>query len=449
MEVRAIKATLAVAGASLVVFASALAPSAAQAQRDGAINLRLTPGSGTIASSWDVSSTTGLSGFRVRWKKVGGGDNGRIELPRTARSYTITHLRHVAYEVIVRALYKEKGGGAASGEATPQQSLEEPPEEETPGEEPPEEEEVEEPEEPPVEEAPKETGKVAVSATPTGPPTPAGGWSVAYADGFGAPIGNGPGQDNTWYPNNCTVPTNCKGFNTDEMEVMNPSAASVTPEGLKLTCTYTAAAQQPGEKHYVCGTLRGQTASGYRPFTWSPGKGQTLVFQAVAKFPPNTDEADPGWWTNGPPWNDTEVDFFEGGGASPDHSTGWKTDWMYTAWFANPHPIANKRNFATDPSLAFHTYTFEILPNNTYSVWIDGVLQSWATNVGPAKPDVAEKATLILSYALRECRSSGCKTGFTSGTREFDVKSVSVYEDKAHQGVGVENAGLAPGTKLG
>lgn len=434
---------------ALALAAPALVPGAAQAQRPGPTNLQLTTSPGSIAASWGVSATTGLTGFRVRWKKVGGGDNGRVELPAKARSYTIPHLRHVAYVVIVRALYAEKGGGAASGEATPQPSLEEPPEEETPGEEPPEEEAPEEAEEAPEEEAPKETGKVAVSATPTGPPTPPGGWSVVYADGFGLPIGNGPGQDNTWYPNNCIVMTNCKGFNTDEMEVMNPSAQSVTPEGLRLTCTYTAAAQQPGEKHYVCGTLRGNSEgrpAGFSYFKWSPGKGQTLVFQAVAKFPPNTGDADPGWWTNGPPWGDTEVDFFEGGGASAGHTTGWRTDPMYTAWFAAPHPTANKQGFPVDPSLAFHTYTFEILPNNAYSIWIDGVPQSWATNVGPAKPDLAEKATLILSYALRECR---CKTGFTSGTREFDVRSVAVYEDKAHQGVGVENAGLAPGTKLG
>src|SRR5262245_24424597 len=166
--------------ALMVLFA--FAPSPAQAQREGPTNLQLTPGPGTIASSWGVSSAAGLTGFRVRWKKVGGGDNGRVELPRTARSYTITQLRHIKYEVIVRALYKEAGGGAVTGEATPQPSLEEPPEEESPVEEPPE-EEVEVPEEEAPEEEPAhEMRKAVVSAVPTGPPTPAGGWSVVYAD---------------------------------------------------------------------------------------------------------------------------------------------------------------------------------------------------------------------------------------------------------------------------
>jgi hypothetical protein len=294
-----------------------------------------------------------------------------------------------------------------------------------------------------VEQSPART--LAVSATPTGPPTPAGGWSVVYADAFGEPIGAGRGHDNTWFPNNCAVMTSCRGFNEDELEVMNPSAVGETSEGLKLTCTHTAAAQAPGGKHFVCGTLRGenQGARGYRFFTWSPGKGQTLVFQAIAKFPPNTGDADPGWWSNGPPWADTEMDFFEGGGASASHTTGWKTDGLYTAWFASPHLAANKWGFATDPSLAFHTYTFELSANDTYSVWIDGVPQPWATNVGPGRADLAARSTLILSYALREC---GCRSGFTSGKREFDVKSVAVYEDAAHKGVGVEHVGLAPGT---
>jgi hypothetical protein len=286
-----------------------------------------------------------------------------------------------------------------------------------------------------------------VSAGPSGPPTPASGWSIAYADAFGAPLGTGPGHDNTFFANNCGLRINCSGFNANELEVMNPSAVLQTAEGLKLTCTYTQAAQSPGAKHYVCGTVRGQAEGhfpGYSFFRWSPGKGQTLVFQAVAKFPPNTDEADPAWWSSGPPWNDTEIDFFEGGGWSFQHTTGWKTDPLFTAWFARPLLTASSPGFASDPSLAYHTYTFQLSAKNTYSVWIDGVRQAWATDVGPASPDLSAKTTLVLSYALRTC--TPCKSGFLGGSREFDVRSVAVYEDRAHAGVGTENGGLAPGT---
>ncbi len=289
----------------------------------------------------------------------------------------------------------------------------------------------------------------SVSASPTGPPTPPSGWSLVYGDAFGEPLGSGSGHDNTFFPNNCGLGTNCAGFNDDELEVMNPSAVLQTAEGLKLTCTYVGRAQSPGAKHFVCGTVRGQAEGSfpsYSFFKWSPGKGQTFVFQAIAKFPPNTGEADPGWWSNGPPFDDTEVDFFEGGGWSYQHSSGWRTDPLFTAWFARPLLSASSPGFASDPSLAFHTYTFELSAGDTYSLWIDGVPQPWAQGVGPAQPDLAAKTTLILSYALRTCGT--CSSGFASGSREFDVRSVAVYEDGAHRGVGIENAGLAPGTVI-
>ncbi len=216
-----------------------------------------------------------------------------------------------------------------------------------------------------------------------------------------------------------------------------------------MTCTYTSVAQAPGGKHYVCGTVRGHDAAiapGYSSFEWTPGKGQTFVFQAIARFPSNTGEADPAFWSNGPPWIGTELDFFEGGGWSYEHTVGWRTDELFTAWFAPPEPTAVKSGFASEPSAAFHTYTLQLDANDSYSVWIDGVLQPWATDVGPARPNRAARGTLILSYALRTCPS--CRSGFTEGSREFDVRSIAVYEDRAHAGVGVEHAGLAPGTVL-
>jgi hypothetical protein len=287
-----------------------------------------------------------------------------------------------------------------------------------------------------------------VRPSPKGPQAPAGGWSVVYADAFGAPLGPGAGHDNTWFPNNCFSRSNCTGFNRDELEVMNPSAVSQNANGLKLSCTYTAAEQQPGGKHYVCGTLRAlsENRRGYRFFRWSPGRGQTLVFETVAKLPQNTGEADPAFWSNGPPWYDTEFDFFEAGGWGSQHTTGWVTDPLYTVWFAHPHLDASKFGFHYNPVSAFHTYTTEISSNNTFSEWIDGVPQPWATNVGPAQPDLSAKGSLVLSYALRACQ---CQSGFTGGTRHFDVKSVAVYEDTPHRGAGIENAGTVPGTIVG
>lgn len=301
--------------------------------------------------------------------------------------------------------------------------------------------------EPEKEKEPPPTGH-EVTATPTGPSTPTGGWSVIYADAFGKPIGSGAGEDNTLFPNNCGETGNCEGFNSNEMQVFNPSATTLTAEGAKFNCTYTSTAQSPGGKHYVCGILKGLGSgkSGYKFFYWAGGFNSTLVFQAIMKLPPNTDEADPGWWSNGPPWNETEFDFAEFGGWGGQHTTGWKTDEIFTAWFAPPHSSATMRGFSFDPELGYHTYTTEIFPDNTYSMWIDGQPQSWAQHVGPVKPITSTKAGLILSYALRTC--SECKTGFTSGTREWKVKSIAVYQDTPHKGVGIENEGLAPGTSI-
>jgi hypothetical protein len=302
------------------------------------------------------------------------------------------------------------------------------------------------PAEDPLREVPVQAS--TVSAAPSGPPTPASGWSLVYGDAFGAPLGTGSGEDNTLFASSCSSRFNCAGFNSNELEVMNPSAVLESADGVKLTCTYSAIARSPGSRHYVCATVSGRSDAlpGYKFFSWSPGRGQTLVFEAVARFPANTGEADPGWWSDGPPWDDTEVDFFEGGGWSFQHTSAWRTDELYTAWFARPGLSAYKSGFATDPSLAFHTYTFQLSANDTYSMWIDGAPQSWAAGVGPASPDRSAKDTLILSYALRTCGS--CSTGFVAGSREFDVRSIAVYEDRAHQSVGVENPGLAPGTVL-
>ena len=64
-----------------------------------------------------------------------------------------------------------------------------------------------------------------------------------------------------------------------------------------------------------------QMVSGQRPDARLPGGGQAAAQHRRGR---------PGWWSNGPPWNDTEVDFFEGYGASSTHTTGWRTDPLYT-----------------------------------------------------------------------------------------------------------------------
>jgi hypothetical protein len=136
---------------AMAVAVACIGAAAANAQGPSPINLRLSPGPASISASWGVSSTLGLRGFRVRWRRAYDEAlwSAPVELGARARRYTIEGLKPRAYQVRVRALGFGSLGGAIKGEATALLAEEEPPTEE----EPPEEEEppVKE-EEPPVEE---------------------------------------------------------------------------------------------------------------------------------------------------------------------------------------------------------------------------------------------------------------------------------------------------------
>jgi len=302
-----------------------------------------------------------------------------------------------------------------------------------------------------------------VNSAPTGPAIPSGGWSTAYADAFNAPIGTGSGQDNTWFPNrpggSSTDPcVNAPGDNSNELEVYNCSKVAVDSQGLKLTCTYT-----PGVatgKNYVCGTIRQQAtngASGYKQFAWKPAQGETWAFEIVGKFPPNTGEEDVGWWSFDPPWTD-EFDFFESWGWNDKPTSGYTTTTTGIAWlYHTPTVIEGYKQFwpnaSNDPSLALHRYTTVIYPNNTFSFFIDGVLQSGGSIpangiMGPPGGTInTPNMGLVLQYALRLNTNYG-SNGFTSGSRTFNVRSAAVYQDGAHAGKDIVNGGPAPGTTV-
>ena len=107
---------------------------ASAGQRPGAGDLQLEPGVGSLAASWDATSTSGLTGFRIRWRPLTTPSSpwGKpVELPATAHSYTITGLDVAVYEVRVRAIVaasRRNGarhkkpirslGGVVSGAAT-------------------------------------------------------------------------------------------------------------------------------------------------------------------------------------------------------------------------------------------------------------------------------------------------------------------------------------------
>lgn len=323
-----------------------------------------------------------------------------------------------------------------------------------------------------------------VSRTPDGPAPPSGGWSVAYADAFGAPLGTGPGQDNTVWPSRIDGKcTNNPGFNSNEMEVFNCSQATVDRNGLELTCTY--APHIVSGKNYNCGTVTTGVPpsqlplSGYKLFRFMPGHGREWAIQITARFPPNTGEADPGWWLKDPGWT-WELDMLEGFGASAGSGGSWchpaggsqwigVTDptWLYHT--AGRAAIAGDQMLCRDaqpspfdPSAGYHTYTTVIYPNNTLSEYIDGHIQVWdyvptggsarvdgGTVIGPPGALPKTLGGLVISYALRDTATGNPDPHFTAGARTFSVRSITVYASGSAGAADAVNAGLiAPGTRL-
>jgi hypothetical protein len=310
-----------------------------------------------------------------------------------------------------------------------------------------------------------------VNATPTGPASPEGGWHVAFADGFGAPLGTGPGQDNFVYPNQnacCNPYEDHHGNNANELEVYNASQVRVGGEGLELVDSYwprRAPAEGPYPvRNYVSGAISTQSQyafGGWRPFTWQPGGGETWAFECNCRLPADSplSGVDPGWWSTDPKWTN-EIDFFEewgwGSGCQLSLLTSCLTG---VAWLYQTSPLAVEESYTDfyrlfDPSTGFHRYTTVIYPNNTWSEYIDGRLQTWVGGGGvAAAPPYFNKVSmsLLLTNALRDSTATSGPNpypGFSSGARTFTARSIAVYEDGAHAGRQITGGGVAPGTTV-
>jgi hypothetical protein len=298
----------------------------------------------------------------------------------------------------------------------------------------------------------------SVNAAPTGPASPSGGWHVAFADGFGAPIGTEAGQDNFWYPNEggCCHPfTTAHGNNTDELEGYNASQVRVGNQGLELIDEYHPNAM-PAEgswpvRNYLSGAVQSYPQyTSIHPFTWEPGKGETWAFECVCKLPPYFNGLDTGWWSTDWPWTD-ELDFFESWTSGINDAISSEA-LLGFAWVYETEPRNTTETWTHlwrmfDPSAAFHRYTTVITPNDSVEEYVDGVkLLSYGP---PPYLKTEPKMALILSNALRSVAGANPDPQFISGTRTWDIRSIAVYEDAGHAGQNVTGGGVAPGTTLG
>ncbi len=408
--------------------------------------LRLVAGQSSIVASWSVASTKGVTGFRIRWGRKHGKSakmGRRVVLSSGARSYTISSLAKGTYEVRVLAVYANRAGRGSVAEATVSPGGKEGPGEEKERKEQErkerearkeqerkereeaherEQHEKEEREGKEHEEKEKTGSSNAVSATPDGP---SGSWSIVYGDAFA-----GSSLDNTWKAN--TNRQGCCG-NGNEISTERPSAVKVDSQGLHILCEYVATPVEGS--NYVCGGV--DTEHG---FEWKANGGGTLAFQVVTKWPARDGGEDPGWWAFDHTWT-SELDFFE----------GW--EWGHEEYYAGmpvfigetntildtvSHELFSAKSEISNPETEYHTYTTVLKPNDQLEEYIDG---KYRWTVAPPLAENTPWMHLTLTHDLREATK-------LKSTSDFAVRSVSVYEDAAHDGVGIEDGGIAPGTSV-
>jgi hypothetical protein len=286
-----------------------------------------------------------------------------------------------------------------------------------------------------------------IGSAPVGPPAPSSGWHVDLADGFNAPLGARPGEDNIWWPSqswNDVPADNVNGNNGYETEVFNSSEVKVDDGELVLSARYqpdvAPAAGRWVRRNYVAGIVTSPTGRpGYRGFNWTPGDGSTWAFEIVCRFPPAVAGRFVAFWSSSQgTWVD-ERDFIELKASILD------TDWIYRTPGNGGHLsnyYATRPTF--DPAAGMHRYTYVIHPDQSWSLYVDGVLQTWVGDRGVAPPQSSTDTPMdvIMDYALGAA-------SFTQGSSSFVVDSVAVYQDRAHAGrPGVTGGGIAPGTTV-
>ena len=310
--------------------------------------------------------------------------------------------------------------------------------------------------------------------SPSGPPAPSptSSWTTVFADDFNVPLGTKKGQDNLWFPNEpwlrspttriwagSRIATNA--YSSSQVSIRNGllvETARFAPDVLpaashRLQSNYLSGLVSSSEQFDRCSLTRRLNC--YRSWTWDPAPGASWAFQIVCKFPRNTGELFNAFWTRSVPRWVNERDFFEGksGGTSNSGSnlneTFFDTDWIFGTIPLKQNIYTALSQFALgfDPSTAMHTYTYVINPNQTWSLYVDGVLQKWVgtDGVAPWEQSVISPMQLVVNYALQA-------TTFTTGTREFLIDSVQVFEDSTTASLphhpyssGVE---IAPGTHI-
>lgn len=295
---------------------------------------------------------------------------------------------------------------------------------------------------------------VVVRAEPVGPPSPAGGWHVVFADGFAAPLGGGASftralrcahasgrgrvRDRMWHV--------ASGFQSPEqandLNVYLGSQVRVGARGLELVAHHKRNAGGSG-RNYISGEVKTTGRFALRSYA-----GATFAIECVCRWPRNGGAADPAFWHDGNQHDtEQEVDDFEAFGWQSDHSAEYGAGIPILVGLGGHtvyHTEGVKKVFGFNPTRGFHRYTTVIGPGAPGQTRAEEYIEGrdmWSIEV--PTPSVSVRQHLILSYALRQYPGLVLHKDTT-----FAVRSVAVYEDGAHAGKFVTGGGVAPGTVL-
>jgi hypothetical protein len=262
-----------------------------------------------------------------------------------------------------------------------------------------------------------------VGKAPVGPPSPSSGWHIAYGDAFGKPLS----EDHTFEARE--KGQGCCG-NSNEVAVERKAQAHVGAEGLELICTLGTYTVEGVTHAAACG---GGNTDAFFEFNYA-GVGEWAV-ECFCRWPVDLGGADPGFWVY---TGSQELDFFEGWGWN---GLSWLTATAGVPVVVTPYHehflngVTGALGF--DPSAGFHRYTTLFSPrggsNYLVSEYIDGAFR-WSFE------DTIASTTdgLILTNALRERVQPDVMT----------IRSIAMWQDGAHAGVGVHGGGIAPGTTV-
>jgi hypothetical protein len=305
-------------------------------------------------------------------------------------------------------------------------------------------------------------GNATVPASPSGPATPSGGWTVEYGDAFGSCLTFTDTGCSAGYPrsdNSLSPQTNAGGNgNPNEITAFEPANMDVSTAGLVTHCTQTA---NLGDA-YSCGQVlgnggpagtNGHAPAAPHPFYFDP-KTATTAIQYVAQLPANQGDMDPGVWENSVSDN-PEIDNAEYFGMHQPPQAGACGTWTGDGWGFPAIPFGGSQvgngdstywcqgaGPGFDPSATEHTYTM-YFNAGACDGYVDGVLITSGTC-----SFTTASFKLLLGMSMRKDTKTGQSYALPAGGNTLTIRYIAVYEATSANNAGTNGPIVEPGSSV-